>query len=57
MKFVMIVAACAAFAIVSIGVVAGRSTAQSQILSRTISPFDMMQDARGLPVQTIDNAV
>ncbi len=61
MKFVSILAACTAFAIVVMGVVAGQSAigtpADPQILSRTISPFDMMKDARGLPVETVDNLV
>jgi peptidase E len=61
MKFVSILAACAAFAIVTLGVLAGQTmigtSADAQILSQTISPFDMMKDARELPVQTIDNLV
>ncbi len=61
MKFVSILAACTAFAIVTLGVVAGHSAigtaADAQVLRRTISPFDMMKDARALPVQTIDNLV
>ncbi len=61
MKFVTILAACTAFAIATLGVIAGQSaigtSAEAQILSRTISPFDMMKDARGLPVETVDNAV
>ncbi len=61
MKFVTILAACTAFAIVTLGVIAGQSTigasADAQILSRSVSPFDMMKDARDLPVETVENLV
>jgi len=61
MKFVSILAAFAACAIVTLGVIGGQSavgtSADSQILGRTISPFDLMKDAGALPVQTVDDAV
>ena len=55
MKFVMILAACAAFAVVTIGMVGGQSMVGTQ--SQATSPLDIMKDARGLTVETIDNPV
>jgi hypothetical protein len=33
------------------------ATVEPDALARTISPFDMMQNARGLPVQAHINAI
>jgi hypothetical protein len=50
-------------AMLALGVVAARTTRtavatiEPQVLAATISPFDMMQNARGLRVDAYSNAI
>ncbi|HEY2134409.1 MAG TPA: hypothetical protein VGH49_00885 [Xanthobacteraceae bacterium] len=53
----------AAIATLALGVVAAQTMSAvvvpiaTEMLAQTISPFEMMQDARGLPVEVNDYAI